>query len=118
LSPKYRAATAHDNALNVESHLDEGLSEEQKSDDPRWLAATEATWDASRTMDVVAIDLLNTELTTLAGIEALLRYFADRDDGLFPDGVPTHDGSEETFDTELIRHAADALHKIARPTSF
>jgi hypothetical protein len=111
-----RAITAHENALNAESRLDESLSDEQKSDDPRWLAATKATWEASRVMDVVAIDLLNTELTTVAGIEALLRYFADRDEGLFPGGVSNDDGSEETFDTELIRHAADALGRIARPS--
>jgi hypothetical protein len=44
------------------------------------------------------------------------RYFADRDEGLFPAGVCNDDGSEETFDTELIRHAADALSRIARPS--
>lgn len=111
-----RAATAHNDALNVESHLDESLSDEQKSAVPRWRAAIEATWKASRTMDDVAIELLTTELTTVAGIEALLRYFADRDEGLFPGGVCNDDGSEETFDTELIRHAADALRKIAHPS--
>jgi hypothetical protein len=111
-----QAATAHENALNAESHLDESLSDEQKSDDPRWRAATEATSKASRAMDGVAMDLLNTELMTLAGIEALLRYFADRDEGLFPAGVCNDDGLEETFETELIRHAADALRKIARPS--
>jgi len=60
----------------------------------------------------MAIDLLNTEPTTVAGVEALLRYFADREEALFPVDVSDDDGSEETFVACLIRHAADALRKI------
>jgi len=46
-------------------------------------------------MDDLAIDLLNTEPTTVAGIEALLRYFADQEEGVFPDEVNHDDGSED-----------------------
>jgi hypothetical protein len=45
-------------------------------------------------MDDLAIDLLNTEPTTVAGIEALLRHFADQDEGLFPDNVCNDDGRQ------------------------
>jgi hypothetical protein len=110
-----RAIAAHAEAVDIESRLDESLSDEQQSDDPRWLAATKALNEASSVMDDMGIELLNTELTTLGGIEALLRHFADRDEGIFPSGVCNDDGSEETFDTELIRYAADALREIARP---
>jgi hypothetical protein len=48
-----------------------------ETDDPRWLAAVRASWEASNSMDDLAIDLLNTRLATVAGVEALLRYFSN-----------------------------------------
>jgi hypothetical protein len=121
-----RAVAAHGEAVETEMALEVSLPEGQRqsdikvweekiveTDDPRWLAAVRARWEASNSMDDLAIDLLNTEPTTVAGIEALLRYFADQEEGLFPDNASDDDGSEETFGTYLVRHAADALRKIA-----
>jgi hypothetical protein len=64
-------------------------------------------------MDDCAIDLVNIDPSTVAGIEALLRYFVDQEDGLFPDDVSNDDGSVETFGNCLIRHAAGAIGNIA-----
>jgi hypothetical protein len=125
-----RAVAAHGEAVGIENSLEESLPDEQRqsrmkvwektiveTDDPSWIAAVQTRWEASESMDDLAIDLLNTEPTTVAGIEALLRYFADQEEGLFPDNASDDDGSEETFGTYLVRHAADALRKIARPSA-
>jgi hypothetical protein len=120
-----RAVATHDEAVDLETALEASLPDDQRqsttwketiveTDDPRWLAAMRAVSAASNATDDLAINLLNTEPTTVAGIEALLRYFADDEDNSFPDGVARDDGSEETFGTYLARHAADALRKIAR----
>jgi hypothetical protein len=126
----HRAAlAAHDEAVGIENALEVSLpdnlqqscmkvGEERivETDDPRWIAAITARWDASEAMDDLAIDLLNTELTTVDGVDALLRHFADQDEGLFPDSIYNDDGSVEAFGASLVRHAADALRKIARPS--
>jgi hypothetical protein len=126
----HRAAiAAHDQAVGIENSLEESLPDEQRqsrmkvwektiveTDDPSWIAAVQTRWEASESMDDLAINLLNTEPTTVAGIEALLRYFADQEEGLFPEEVNHDDGSEDAFGAYLVRHAADALRKIARPS--
>jgi hypothetical protein len=125
-----RAVAAHGEAVETEMALEVSLPEDQRqsdikvweekiveTDDPRWLAAVRARWEASNSMDDLAIDLLNTEPATLSGIEALLRYFADQEEGLFPEEVNHDDGSEDAFGAYLVRHAADALRKIARPSA-
>jgi hypothetical protein len=122
-----RAIAAHGDAVSAESALEQSLPDDRRrsvitvweetileSDDPRWPAALRARSEASISMDDLAIDLLNIEATTVAGVEALLRYFADQeDDALFPEEVSNDDGSEEAFGTCLVRHAADGLRKIA-----
>jgi hypothetical protein len=123
------ALAAHDEAVGIEDSLQESLPDDQtqsrvtarretivETDAPSWVAAVRTRWEASNLMDDLAIDLLNTEPTTVAGIEALLRHFADQDEGLFPDNVCNDDGSAEAFGANLARHAADALRKIARPS--
>jgi hypothetical protein len=89
-----------------------------ETDDPRWIAAVRARWEASESMDDLAFNLLNTEPTTVAGIEALLWHFADQEEGLFPEEVCEDDVSEGAFGSSLVRHAANALRKIARPSSI
>jgi hypothetical protein len=122
------AVAAHGEAVEIEMALEVSLPDDQRqsdltlweekiveTDDPRWIAAVRARWEASSYMDDLAIDLVNIEPTTTAGVEALLRYYAEHEDGLFPDGVDNDDGSSETFGSSLIRHAADSLRKIAPP---
>jgi hypothetical protein len=83
------------------------------TDDPRWLAAIRARSHACDAMDDTAINLLNVTPTTLAGIEALLRYFAHQEAALFPSEATDDDGSSWAFGALLVRHAADALRAIA-----
>jgi hypothetical protein len=118
-----RAVAAYGEAVDIEVSLPADRRRSRinvweetivETDDPRWLASERAHEDASNTMDDLAIDLLKIEPATVAGIEALLRYFADDEENLFPDDVARDDGSEETFGTYLARHAADVLRKIAR----
>jgi hypothetical protein len=123
-----KAVAAHGEAVDPEMALEVSLPEDQRqsritaweekiveTDDPRWPVALRARMEASNSMDNLAIDLLNIEPTTVAGIEALLRYFVDQEEGLFPEEASNDDGSDEAFGTCLVRHAADALGKIARP---
>jgi hypothetical protein len=123
-----RAIATHSEAVGTEGALEESLPDDQQrsvltvwreeiveTDDPRWIAAVRARWATSNSMDDLAIDLLNTEPTTVAGIEALLRYFADQEEGFFPYEVSHDDGSEGAFGSYLVRHAANALRKLARP---
>jgi len=123
----HRSAVAtHDETAGTESVLEVGLPADRtrsritawkeaivESDDPRWVAAVRTRWNASELMDDAGIDLLNTEPATVAGVEALLRYFAAQEDALFPEEVHDDDGSVVTFRSCLLRHAADALRKIA-----
>jgi hypothetical protein len=121
-----RAVATHDETVGTESVLEVGLPADRtrsrvkaweetivEGDDPRWVAAVRTRWNASELMDDVAIDLLNTQAATVAGVEALLRYFAAQEDALFPEEVTDDDGSVVTFRSCLLRHAADALRKIA-----
>jgi hypothetical protein len=123
-----KAIAAHSEAVGTEGALEESLPDDQQrsvltvwreeiveTDDPSWIAAVQTRWEASESMDDLAINLLNTEPTTVAGVDALLRYFADQEEGLFPEKVNHDDGSEGAFGAFLVRHAADALRKIARP---
>jgi hypothetical protein len=123
-----RAVATHSEAVGTEGALEESLPDDQQrsvltvwreeiveTDDPRWIAAIRARWATSNSMDDLAIDLLNTEPTTVTGIEALLRYFAGQEKELFPYEVSHDDGSEGPFGSYLVRHAADALRKIVRP---
>jgi hypothetical protein len=123
-----KAIAAHSEAVGTEGVLEASLPDDQQrsvlnvwreeiveTDDPGWIAAIRACWTTSNSMDDLAIDLLNTEPTTVEGVDALLRHFADQDEGLFPDRVYNDEGSAEAFGTSLVRHAADALRKIARP---
>jgi hypothetical protein len=121
-----RAIAAHGDAVSAESALEQSLPDDRRltdawedkiveTDDPRWPVALRAVSAASSAMDDAAIDLVNIEPTTVAGVEGLLRYFADQEDALFPDDVSDDDGSVEAFGAGLVRHAADALRKVARP---
>jgi hypothetical protein len=120
-----RAIAAHGEAVGVEMALEVSLPDDRRltdawedeiveTDDPRWPAALRAVSAASSAMDDAAIDLVNIEPTTVAGVEGLLRYFADQEDALFPDDVSDDDGSVEAFGAGLVRHAADSLRKITR----
>ena len=94
--PIFSAIEAHKNALadfkaEVENHsvLENELRKERRessitiweeriieTDDPRWIAAERATFAKSDLVDEVAANLASVEPTTMAGVAALLKYFA------------------------------------------
>jgi hypothetical protein len=123
-----RAVATFGKAVDTETALEVSLPADRRrsrisaweetiveGDDPRWLASERVRRAASNAMDDSAIDLLNTEPSTVAGIAALLGYFADQEEAFFPHEVITDDGPAETFVACLVRHAADALGRMARP---
>jgi hypothetical protein len=122
----HNAVAVHGAAVDVECALEESLPGEQTrsyikaaleeivdGDDPRWLAAIRARAQASAALDDLGFNLLNVTPTTLAGVEALLRYVAYREAPIFPAEVTDDDGSTWVFAFYLARHAADALRAIA-----
>jgi hypothetical protein len=86
-------------------------------DDPRWLAATKATHEASEAMDVAAMNVLAVEPTTLEGIAALLAYSA-RDDiaEMVPCSLLDEDESEKRMGRDwtiyVLRNASEAIARI------
>lgn len=122
-----RAVATHEQAVETEFSLEDNLPADRRrscitmwkeeiaeDDDPRWPASCLARMAASISMDDLAFDLLNTEPTTIAGVEALLRYFANQEEGFFPEC--NDDGSAVAFGNDLVSHAADALRMIAAPS--
>jgi hypothetical protein len=75
-----------------------------ETDDPRWLAAERAVWEAEARSDRAVTALLNTQPTTLAGLAAMLRYVQqyDASSGIWP---------EEAHRT-MVHRAADALEDL------
>jgi hypothetical protein len=65
--------------------------------------------------DDVALGLLSVEPTSLAGARALLRYFAEADDGgmIFPERVTFVGDNKRSFSfgQALARHVANALEE-------
>ena len=125
-----QAVAAHGDAVGIESKLEVSLPRERRqsdiraweetlveTDDPRWIAAGSTRQRASQSMDDLAINLLDIEIATIAGVEALLRYFVDQEEALLPEHVFYNEGSTETFAKSLIRHAANALSVIVRPAA-
>ena len=74
-----------------------------ETDDPRWLAAERAVWEAEARSDRAVTALLNVQPTTLAGLAAMLRYVQQYDrGGIWP---------EEAHMT-MVHRAADALEDL------
>jgi hypothetical protein len=134
VDPIFAAIEAHrdavagfDDAVTIESSLERKLPDARRQsainaherrivagDDPAWPAALQARAHASDAMEDRAIDLLNTDPTTMAGAEALLRYYAEQEEAMFPDTIEGDDGYE-SFSDSLMRHVADAIRGIRVP---
>jgi hypothetical protein len=89
-----------------------------ETDDPRWIAAAQASWGASEEGDRAALALLDTEPTTAAGLAALLRYVYqyEADGGQWPDNVLNDDDADDeygvSFSSVLLQHAADVIESL------
>ena len=93
--------------------------------DPRWIAVNDAAQEALRVQDELALKLVNTRPTTVAGAAALLTYYADAttsgDLEIFPnvdvDGrlsAVSRDGPSRDFSYFIARNVAAALRCICR----
>jgi hypothetical protein len=116
---------AYERQSVVEDELSAGAAGEAE-DDPQWIAANDATREAMAMQDDLAVKLLETQPTTIAGAVALLNYYADvittdQTEVVFPEidvngrimesksiGEPKRD-----FGYFIIRNVAAALSHIA-----
>ena len=70
---------AYERLSAVENKLVAGLrvSAGEAENDPRWIAANDAAGEALAVQDDLAVKLLETQPTTIAGAAALLTYYVD-----------------------------------------
>jgi hypothetical protein len=81
--------------------------------DPRWIAANDAAEKALAVQDELAVKLLETQPTTIAGAAALLTYYVDVATTTQPEIVfPELDGKRD-FVYFIVRNVAAALNKMA-----
>jgi hypothetical protein len=121
-----RAAFEHQSA--VENGLVTGaqVAAGEAENDPQWIAANAVAGEALAAQDNLAMKLLETQPTTIAGAAALLTYYADVLATTQPDVVfPVVDGNGPPFASEsigesrrdfgyfIVRNVAAALSNIA-----
>jgi len=94
--------------------------------DPQWIAADDAAGEALAVQDDLAVKLLETQPTTIAGAAALLSYYVDAVTTTEPEVVfPELDGNGRPFESKsideprrdfayfVIRNVAAALSNMA-----
>jgi hypothetical protein len=94
--------------------------------DPQWIAADDAAGEALAVQDDLAVKLLETQPTTIAGAAALLSYYVDAVTTTRPEIVfPELDGKGRPFESKsiaepkrdfaycIVRNVAAALSKMA-----
>ncbi|MFY9840891.1 MAG: hypothetical protein WAK55_31365 [Xanthobacteraceae bacterium] len=98
----------------------------EAEDDPQWISANDAAREAMAMQDELAVKLLKTQPTTIAGAAALLTYYADvlttdQTEVVFPE-LDVNGRIVETksicepkrdFGYFIIRNVATALNRIA-----
>jgi hypothetical protein len=88
----------------------------EAENDPQWIAANDAAGEALAVQDDLAVKLLETQPTTIAGAAALLTYYVDAVTTTQPEIVfPELDGDEPRRDFAyfIIRNVAAALSNMA-----
>jgi hypothetical protein len=98
----------------------------EAENDSQWVAANAATAEALAVQDDLAVKLLETQPTTIAGAAALLLYYADIVTTTWPEVVfPEFDGDAQPFKSKsvdepkrdfgyfIVRHVAAALSNMA-----
>ena len=119
---------AYERLSVVETELVAGVrvSAGEAENDPRWIAANDAAGDALAVQDDLAVKLLVTKPTTIAGAAALLRYYVDVVTTTQPEVVfPALDGNGRPFESKstdeprrdfayfIVRNVAAALSDMA-----
>jgi hypothetical protein len=102
------------------------VSAGEVENDPRWIAANDAAGQALAVQDDLAVKLLETQPTTVAGAAALLTYYVDVATTTQPEVVfPELDENGRPFESKsideprrdfvyfLVRNVAAALSKMA-----
>jgi hypothetical protein len=98
----------------------------EAENDPQWIAANDAAGEALAVQDDLAVKLLETQPTTIAGAAALLTYYVDAVTTTQPEIVfPELDGNGRPFESKsideprrdfayfIIRNVAAALSNLA-----
>ena len=98
----------------------------EAENDPEWIAANDAAGEALAVQDDLAVKLLETQPTTIAGAAALLSYYVDAVTTTEPEVVfPELDGNGRPFESKsigeprrdfayfIIRNVAAALSNMA-----
>jgi hypothetical protein len=98
----------------------------EAENDQRWIAANDAAGEALAVQDDLAVKLLETQPTTIAGAAALLTYYVDAVTTTQPDVVfPELDGNWRPFESRpideprrdfayfIVRNVAAALSNMA-----
>ena len=105
---------------------DELMAAGEAESDPQWIAANDAAGEALAAQDDLALKLLETQPTTIAGAAALLTYYVDAVATTQPEIVfPELDGKGRPFESKsiaepkrdfaycIVRNVAAALSKMA-----
>jgi hypothetical protein len=105
---------------------DELMAAGEAESDPQWIAADDAAGEALAAQDDLALKLLETQPTTIAGAAALLTYYVDAVATTQPEIVfPELDGKGRPFESKsidvprrdfayfIVRNVAAALSKMA-----
>jgi hypothetical protein len=75
----------------------------EAENDPQWIAADDAAGEALAVQDDLAVKLLETQPTTIAGAAALLTYYVDAVTTTQPEVVfPELDGNGRPFESKSI----------------
>ena len=99
-----RAAFEHQSAVENELVAGALVSAGEAENDPQWIAPEDAAGVALALQDDLAMKLLETQPTTIAGAAALLTYYADVLATTQPDVVfPVVDGNGPPFASESDR---------------
>jgi hypothetical protein len=119
---------AYERQSAIESELGAGVRVPagEAENDPRWLAANDATREALAMQDDLAVKLLEIQPTTVAGAAALLNYYADvittrQPEVVFPEldmngrliESNSIDEPRRDFGYFIVRNVAAALNNIA-----
>jgi hypothetical protein len=121
-----RAAFEHQSAVENELVAGAQVPASEAENDPQWIAANAVAGEALAAQDDLAVKLVESPPTTIAGAAALLTYYADVLTTTQPDVVfPQLDGNGRLFGSEsigesgmdfgyfIVRNVATALSSMA-----
>jgi hypothetical protein len=121
-----RAAFERQSAVEDERGAGARMPAGEAESDPQWIAADDAAGEALAVQDDLALKLLETQPTTIAGAAALLTYYVDAVTTAQPEVVfPELDGNGRPFESKsidesrrdlayfIVRNVAAALSKMA-----